>query len=68
MGKTLQEIKWGEECGFFWSNINQDFIKNININYLTIKGVMIFTGKRENDAKASMWEKEKGDDLNQNDR
>lgn len=29
---------------------------------------MIFTGKRENDAKASMWEKEKGDDLNQNDR
>lgn len=42
--------------------------KIININYLTIKGVMLFTVKRENDAKASMWEKEKGDDLNQNDR
>lgn len=52
MGKALQEIKWGEECGFFWSNINS--FKIINISDLMVKGIMLFTGKRENHAKASM--------------
>lgn len=33
-----------------------------------VKDVMLFTGKRENDAKFSMGEKEKGDDLSWDDR
>lgn len=33
-----------------------------------VKSIMLFTGKTENDAQASVGEKEKGDDLSRNDR